>query len=920
MEKFRFRKKDEVLDEGEMHRPGGQQQGVGVHRTGAQQKYLALQPRYEQDAKRAKQHTNWSGVLQDLFGLDSPQTAESTHESTSSGVASDVTSVYPSTPAMTTFKGESAGSAKSIGSQDSGTKSASLSSSPKPDPASLKQHLRGSRMSPAPPLPAIPVEPPGLPVKNIPRTANTLSPNDYHRMNKYSESPTIVTRGKKNTRDRRPRLPEPDVGAMTVADVNRSLSPQTNGHNGFSINTSDPRAMDPSFYNEITLAFKGSMREDPYIEAFRDDRFLDPRNPDRIHTVPSPVSPVPPGGYYYNRDVSPNVPERWLVPDMAIRDSRIRHKQQQHLQQQQLQQQQHIQQQQQHLQQQQQLQQQQHLHQLSAQQRLQHHHQHQQQQYHQDPTLQTRAPSCPITNDPSPTTLNQNHTPYPHNAPHPTRGAYPTPNHLIKSTTVPSKALQQYRNQYNDLQPETGFQNLPPSYSKSSHTLQTQAQVHAQQPEVSADWMKSAHAQSDTQLHVNQPTSTRQLTSGVRNLSLSQNDVSAGITVKGKRQMSRSCPFESLPNELLLKIFLNLPTDHLCRCAQVCRHWYNAVWDHPVLWTSIVINNPNLDIDKALKYLTRRLSYNTPKICMIVEKINVNMCCQLTDRGLQTAVKRCPELRYLDMQGCHLVTNVGVTEAVSRCVNLERLDVTGCPQVTCISLTDSLMTLSSPHHLERIYLRYLDMTDCPHVTDEDLFVITSQCTQLLFFYLRRCPHITDLGVNYIATNCSSLRELSLSDCTNVTDLGMRELTRLRDNLRYLSVAKCEKVSDEGVIHIARSCSKLRYLNVRGCEAFSDIGLEFVARNCPRIRSLDIGKCDITDEGMYILARYCPNLRKLGIKSCDGITDKGIVLLAYGCSALQQLIVSDCCLSPDAYAIIRKYCKKAIIEHTNPGVL
>lgn len=62
---------------------------------------------------------------------------------------------------------------------------------------------------------------------------------------------------------------------------------------------------------------------------------------------------------------------------------------------------------------------------------------------------------------------------------------------------------------------------------------------------------------------------------------------------------------------------------------------------------------------------------------MILEKVNINGSLQLTDRGLQTVAKRCPELRYLDLQGCHQLTNQAVTEAVSRCVNLERLDVTG---------------------------------------------------------------------------------------------------------------------------------------------------------------------------------------------------------------------------------------------------
>ncbi|RUS70342.1 hypothetical protein EGW08_021895, partial [Elysia chlorotica] len=115
-------------------------------------------PEYEQGrppsaGSKPKQHTNWSGVLQDLFGLDSTHhTAESTHESTSSGVASDVTSVYPSPQdgcrhtSVRTFKGgDSAGSASSDQqSQDSGNRSTSAPSSPKGDypPFSHGRNLR----------------------------------------------------------------------------------------------------------------------------------------------------------------------------------------------------------------------------------------------------------------------------------------------------------------------------------------------------------------------------------------------------------------------------------------------------------------------------------------------------------------------------------------------------------------------------------------------------------------------------------------------------------------------------------------------------------------------------------------------------------------------------------------------------------
>lgn len=919
MEKFRFRKKDqEAVEEGPMM---SQQRGYLAGNLQQQpHSYTAghLQPRYHLEDTRNKQHTNWNGVLQDLFGCDSPQTAESTHESTSSGVASDVTSVYPATPTMSTFKGDSvssACSAKSNGSQDSGTRSASISSSPKPEQTSLRHHLRPpSRMSPATPLPPVPSEPPPLPAKNMARLMSPSQQGDYHRMNAYAESSTVLARGKKQ-RERRMRFPETEK-SQTGSDVNgRLMMPQSNGN----ANNSDPRVRDPSFYNEINHGFMEAMRAEQYIETLGGERFGDPNlqetfnHKDRPRAVPSPVSPVPPGGYYHNRDVPVMQQNNWLPSDVNQRDSRARQKQ---LQQHYLQQQQQL------------LQQQQHS-----------------QPYQQNSSTQKLITSSPVNNDSiSSVPFDFQNSQNRHMA---------SSNRVKNDRTSPSiqssnlnklsgsgnnilqvtRAANSTRNLSNDPQADTMNPRIHSSNSrtqglnpKSQNTIFTQAQVHSSGNDVRSGHrvdgrVKLGQGLSDTQLNSASSPGTHRgngLVGGVKGLSLSQNDLKA-VSAKGKGHVSRTTPFESLPTDVLLKVFSHLPTDHLCKCAQVCRHWYNVVWDNPILWTSIVINNPNIDIDKALKYLTRRLSYNTPKICMILEKININACCRLTDRGLQTAVKRCPELRYLDMQGCHLITNLGVTEAVSRCVNLERLDVTGCPNVTCITLMDSVIA-QNPSHLERIYLRYLDMTDCPHVTDEDLFIITSQCPQLLFFYLRRCPLITDLGVSYIANNCSSLRELSMSDCTSITDMGMRELAKLRENLRYLSVAKCEKVSDDGVIHIARNCSKLRYLNVRGCETVSDLGLEFLVRNCPRLRSLDIGKCDITDEGMFALSRYCPNLKKLGVKSCDGITDKGIVLVAYSCSSLQQLHVQDCCLSPDAYAMVRRYCKRAIIEHTNPGLL
>ena len=138
--------------------------------------------------------------------------------------------------------------------------------------------------------------------------------------------------------------------------------------------------------------------------------------------------------------------------------------------------------------------------------------------------------------------------------------------------------------------------------------------------------------------------------------------------------------FEVLPDHAISKIFTNLSSDQLCRCARVCRRWYNLTWD-PMLWTTIRINNSVFNVDKALRALTKRLSYDTPTVCVMVERINLNGCENLTDRGLMTVAKRCPELWQIELQGCPNITNIAMFELVSRCVNLEHINVAGESQI-----------------------------------------------------------------------------------------------------------------------------------------------------------------------------------------------------------------------------------------------
>ncbi|XP_053670313.1 F-box/LRR-repeat protein 7 [Anopheles nili] len=370
--------------------------------------------------------------------------------------------------------------------------------------------------------------------------------------------------------------------------------------------------------------------------------------------------------------------------------------------------------------------------------------------------------------------------------------------------------------------------------------------------------------------------------------------------------------FDRIPDELMVRIFEWLDSSELCNIARVCRRFESVIWN-PALWKIIKIKGEENSGDRAIKTILRRLCGQTRNgACPGVERVLLADGCRLTDRGLQLLSRRCPEITHLQIQNSVTITNQALSDLVTKCTNLQHLDVTGCAQITCININPGL---EPPR---RLLLQYLDLTDCASICDAGIKVIARNCPLLVYLYLRRCIQVTDAGLKFIPNFCIALRELSVSDCTSVTDFGLYELAKLGATLRYLSVAKCDQVSDAGLKVIARRCYKLRYLNARGCEAVSDDSINVLARSCPRLRALDIGKCDVSDAGLRALAESCPNLKKLSLRNCDMITDRGIQCIAYYCRGLQQLNIQDCQISIEGYRAVKKYCKRCIIEHTNPG--
>ncbi|XP_072307245.1 F-box/LRR-repeat protein 7-like [Eucyclogobius newberryi] len=391
-----------------------------------------------------------------------------------------------------------------------------------------------------------------------------------------------------------------------------------------------------------------------------------------------------------------------------------------------------------------------------------------------------------------------------------------------------------------------------------------------------------------------------------------------GTRSRASKSHHLHAPIDLLPDHTLLQIFSHLPTNQLCRCARVCRRWYNLAWD-PRLWGTVRLTGELLHVDRAIRVLTHRLCQDTPNVCLTLETVIVNSCKRLSDRGLHVLAQCCPELRRLEVGGCYNISNDAVFEVVSRCPNLEHLNLSGCSKVTCISLTPEASLQLSPLHGQQISIHFLDMTDCFSLEDEGLRTIASHCPRLTHLYLRRCTRLTDEALRHLSLHCPSIRELSLSDCRLVSDFGLREVARLEGCLRYLSVAHCTRITDVGIRYVARYCPRLRYLNARGCEGLTDHGLGHLARSCSKLKSLDVGKCPlVSDSGLEQLAMYCQGLRRVSLRACESVSGRGLKALAANCCELQLLNVQECEVSPEALRFVRRHCRRCVIEHTNPG--
>ena len=166
----------------------------------------------------------------------------------------------------------------------------------------------------------------------------------------------------------------------------------------------------------------------------------------------------------------------------------------------------------------------------------------------------------------------------------------------------------------------------------------------------------------------------------VRNISLSSNSTSLCSISKPSTYYtasgSKAPIFDCLPNEVIIKIFQWLETYELCNLATVCRRFEKLIWS-PFLWKKVILNGEEINGDKALNSILRRLcEQNNNNVCN-VERVMLSEGCYISDKVLLSLIRKCPGITHLQIPFSVAITNQSLFDFVSKCTNLQHLNITG---------------------------------------------------------------------------------------------------------------------------------------------------------------------------------------------------------------------------------------------------
>ena len=284
-----------------------------------------------------------------------------------------------------------------------------------------------------------------------------------------------------------------------------------------------------------------------------------------------------------------------------------------------------------------------------------------------------------------------------------------------------------------------------------------------------------------------------------------------------KRLKRSRLQLESLPDELLLKIFSYMNMQELLQCGQVSKR-IREICSDKSLWEETDLIQKRVKAEFVKSILDKNCEALVILDTVIDGCVKLNRPSRLTNLSLKSFINGDSTKEFL-------------IEILNSCCSLEVLALTYMP-------THSLnMVLQDLCKRNGQTLLVLNLAECTWISKKSAQVISKYCTQLWKITLFNChmshdaidcfvsglsPNvkqvclalnatITDEQVEKLVSHCNRITNLSLDSNEKLTDASITSIiNHLKHSLEGLEIA-CDEISFEKVLEL-KSMPKLRVLN------------------------------------------------------------------------------------------------------------
>ncbi|XP_065339884.1 F-box/LRR-repeat protein 4 [Cloeon dipterum] len=330
--------------------------------------------------------------------------------------------------------------------------------------------------------------------------------------------------------------------------------------------------------------------------------------------------------------------------------------------------------------------------------------------------------------------------------------------------------------------------------------------------------------------------------------------------------------FETLPYEVVIKIFSYLDLKSLCRCCIVSKRFESVAKDLTLYSAVNLKSHWNLVNESALRCLALR--------CTRLQALDLSWCNSKSnfEMAFIKLISHCGvTLKILRLNSCKFITSHCLAEIADTCYQLEELSLR--------KILPPYKSLTGWHVLSELTaLKYLDLYHVP-INTQELMSFLPSLTKLEHLNLGSCAasRLTQLNMDIVAEslakNNRNLRSIDMwRSHLSITSIGIKYLSRCNKLEEVdLGWAEIETLGD-CIQELAKHCPKLKKIFVPAMRGLTDRDINALINNCPLLEQVDVlGIRNISPEICFRLLTQCHNMRLFDVSYCDKITRAHVAL-------------------------------------------